>query len=184
MSKTILVDCDGVLLNWLDPFLEDRSINFRQFEDYGKHSAGHLDELIETFNNSARIGYLPSIPGAIKGIARLKDAGYEIHCVTSCGVSVYANRLRFDNIRRHFENAITYIHILPLGSNKYDFLKANYENSEYFFVEDNVDNCHVAVDLGIQPILLTQHYNASTPLTEDILRASDWNAVCDIVSAK
>ena len=185
MSKILLTDADGVLLNWLDSFLQQHEMSYEDFQYLEKEQPSTATTLIEAFNESARIGYLPSIKGAIAAMSKLKNEGYEIHCVTSFGGSVYARRARFDNIKKLFGNAITYIHILPLHDDKLEFLQENYNDSESYFVEDNINNANLSLQAGLRPILLRQHWNtnnANVEIDPKVICAYDWKNVLELIT--
>jgi FMN phosphatase YigB (HAD superfamily) len=185
MSKILLTDADGVLLNWLDSFLQQHELSYEDFQYIESERPADAYRLIETFNESARIGYLPSIKGALSAMSKLKNDGYEIHCVTSFGGSVYARRARFDNIKKLFGNAITYIHILPLHDNKLQFLQENYNNSESYFIEDNINNANLSLQAGLRPILLSQNYNtnnADIEIEPEVICAHNWKHVIELIT--
>jgi len=71
MKKTILVDCDGVVLNWeyaFDIFMEehgfskipDANLHYDMASRYGIEKA-QVKKLIRIFNESAAIAYLPAL---------------------------------------------------------------------------------------------------------------------------
>lgn len=181
MSKTILCDADGVLLNWLDPFCEEHGITRDEFFQWDKAHPEDAFKFIKLFNASAQVGFLPTIPGAIEGVKALKNLGYDLHVVTSFGDCPYACRLREDNLRRHFGEAFSVIHCLPLGSTKLDFLKANYGQHGHFFIEDNVQNATLSLQAGLQPLILTQGWNMNATLNDDITRVDDWTDLVETI---
>lgn len=174
MSNTILLDADGVLLNWLDTFCEDHDLTRDEFFQLDKAYPEDNKKHIARFNETARIGFLPPIAGAVEGVAALKNLGYEIQVVTSFGTSPYAVRLREDNLKRIFGDVFTRIHCLPLWDNKQYFLKKTFPEKDYFFVEDSIGNAEKALEIGLQPIIFTQSWNANKPLKQGMTRTYNW----------
>ena len=110
MSKLILTDCDGVLLQWEDAFHRWMQIN--GFEQIGKGHYNidmmyHLPQgfsttLIKIFNESAWMGYLEPVPGSVETVKKLAEEGYKFTVVTSQSTDTVANKLRKRNLIEHF----------------------------------------------------------------------------------
>lgn len=94
MEKIILTDCDGVLLNWEYAFnvwiqshgykmVEGGANYYDMGERYGL-SKEKAKEKCRIFNESAAIGFLPSLRDAMYYVKRLhEEHGYTFHCITS-----------------------------------------------------------------------------------------------------
>jgi hypothetical protein len=93
-KNLILVDADGVLLDWEFAFsiwMEEHGFVKReghQFEyDIGTRYGIDRDQsfkLIKMFNESAAIGFLPPLRDAMYYVKRLhEEHGYVFHCITS-----------------------------------------------------------------------------------------------------
>jgi len=93
MKKTILVDCDGVVLNWeyaFDIFMQEHG--FTKVEGanriydmalrYGIDKP-QVKKLVKIFNESAAIGYLPPLRDAVEYVTKMADEGWTFIAVTS-----------------------------------------------------------------------------------------------------
>ena len=93
-ESVILVDADGVLLNWEYAFeiwmsqhgfdlIPGGELNYDMSVRYGI-SRLQIVKLIKMFNESAAIGFLPPLRDAMYYIEKLhKEHGYTFHCITS-----------------------------------------------------------------------------------------------------
>ena len=81
VKKTMLVDCDGVVLNWeyaFDIFMEEygfKRVDGAEFiYDIGKRYGVEKSQgkkLIKQFNESAAIGFLPPLRDSVEYITKL-----------------------------------------------------------------------------------------------------------------
>ena len=137
MEKLIVVDCDGVLLDWIKGFNE--WMEYRGYQcvpDSDHHYAIETRfgvakqlarQLVRDFNESAALGYLTAFRDSVEGVRILaENYGYQIDVVTSLGSYDYSQRLRERNIRDVFEadGVIKFrnIHCIPISADKYDIL--------------------------------------------------------------
>jgi len=104
-KNLILVDADGVLLDWEYAFsiwMEEHGFvkqHGHQFEyDIGNRYGIDQEQgkkLITMFNESAAIGFLPPLRDAMYYVKRLhEEHGYVFHCITSLSTDINAGRLR------------------------------------------------------------------------------------------
>ena len=94
MTKIILTDCDGVLMDWERTFSEwmidnGYTINQEYATSYNMAKKYSITEdektkIIKHFNESSRIGWLPPLRDAIKYVKKLhEEHGYVFHTITS-----------------------------------------------------------------------------------------------------
>ena len=188
----ILVDADGVLLNWEYAFsiwMETHGFNKvpgSEFEyDIGQrynidHAQGR--KLIKIFNESAAIGFLPPLRDAMYYVKRLhEEHGYVFHCITSLSLDPSAGKLREMNLNKLFgPTAFERVVCLDTGADKHDAL-AVYRDSGCWWVEDKPENAEVGFNLGLKPILVEHghnmhHYHKSIPV------AKNWKEIFDLVT--
>lgn len=178
----ILADVDGVLLNWEDPFhawmaakgyAPDHKNSYEIWECYSDLSADQMHELIETFNASAAMGFLPPIDGATKWVDRMFwKHNVTFHCITSMGSDPYAQKLRRMNLNSLFLN-IDELTILPCGADKTHILE-QYKDSGMIWLEDNLKNAVVGGKLGLKVYLFNRSYNQETEYDMWFTRVDNW----------
>ena len=170
MKKIILVDADGVLLNWeyaFDIYLQQHGfgkVEGAEFEyDIGKRYGIDYEQgkkLIKIFNESAAIGFLPPHRDAMFYVKRLhEEHGFIFHCITSLSKDKNAQELRKMNLRKLFgETAFEKFVFLDTGADKDEAL-AKYANTGYYWVEDKPENAEVGLRAGLNPLLMEHGHN-------------------------
>jgi FMN phosphatase YigB (HAD superfamily) len=127
--KIILTDCDGVLLDWEKGFNE-----WMSSKGYTKVVEGIYDisktyglekevgkRLVREYNESAWMGYLKAFRDARSGVAKLYEAGYRFHCITSLSLDKKAKRLRMQNLENVFGKGV-FKELVCLASGVLDFV--------------------------------------------------------------
>ena len=193
MNNLILVDADGVLLNWefaFDMWMNEhghRKQPGTQFKyDIGKRYGIDRDvgkKLIKTFNESAAIGFLPPLRDAIHYVRKLhEEHGFVFHCITSLSLDRNAQRLRKMNLEKLFgETVFEQIICLDTGADKDEAL-APYRDSESFWIEDKITNAEVGKSLGLRSILVEHGHNMD--YTGDIPLAKNWREIYGIITGQ
>jgi len=169
-QNLILVDADGVLLNWEYAFaiwMEEHGFSRKegsQFvydigERYGIDQAQGR-KLIRMFNESAAIGFLPPHRDAMYYVKRLhEEHGYVFHCITSLSTNINVQRLREMNLSKLFgATAFERVVCLDTGADKNSALE-EYANSGCWWVEDKPENAEVGLDLGLRSVLMEHGHN-------------------------
>jgi len=166
-DKVILVDADGVLLDWAYSFdmwmkrHEFKLINPNAYnisERYPDVSDGY--RMAKIFNESSWIRKIPPLRDSIKYIKKLhEDHGYIFHVISSLSDDEYSQHLRTKNLRELFGDTVfeKYIY-LDTGDSKETPLKF-YKDSGCWWIEDNIENAKVGLDLGLKSILMEHPYN-------------------------
>ena len=129
-EKTILTDCDGVLLDWEWAFncwmiqhgfetTEGYQFKYDMAERYGI-SKPQVQKLVKTFNESAAIGFLPVLRDAMYWVKRLHEQhGYTFICITSLSLDENAGKLREMNLQKMFgKTAFSEVICLDTGADK------------------------------------------------------------------
>ena len=183
-DKLILVDCDGVLLDWKYSFVKWMSENNYEVVREGVYDIAEMFDLskresrilVRQFNESARIGFLPGLRDAIKYVKRLHEEGYIFHCITSLSTDYYAGKLREQNLERLFgKDVFEKVVCLDCGADKDEGLLP-YKDSGCIWVEDKPSNAECGVRMGLQSILISHEFNKdfSHP---DIIKVSKWKEI-------
>lgn len=178
----ILADVDGVLLNWEDPFhawmaekgwaVENKE-SYEIFECYSGLSPDEMHLMIEEFNASAAMGFLPPIDAAPFWANKMYyEHDVRFHCITSMGTDRYAQQLRRMNLNDFF-HSVDELTILPCGSDKTHILE-QYKDSGLVWLEDNIKNAVVGAKLGLKVYLFNRSYNKNTEFDQYFTRVNDW----------
>jgi len=191
-DKIILVDADGVLLDWewaFNVWMQEQGFErvkgyqfvYEMGERYGI-SKEQCKKLIKIFNNSAHIGFLPALRDAMFYIKRLhEEHGYCFHCITSLSEDKNAGKLRKMNLRKLFgKTAFEEFIILGTGDDK-DKALAEYKDSGLWWIEDKPENAVAGLNAGLKPLLMEHGHNMSFKHPE-ILRVKNWKMIYEIVT--
>lgn len=190
-DKVILVDCDGVLLDWEYSFdrwmkrhgyeiAKDGHGKYRMFEKYGLEKT-EAKRLVRMFNESATIRKLPPLRDAIKYVKKLhEEHGYIFHCITSLSKDQYAQHLRTKNLIEMFGPSVfeEYIY-LDTGADKDEALE-KYRDSGCYWVEDKIKNAELGHDLGLKSILV-QHEYSKYYMNPAIPKTKTWKEIYNII---
>lgn len=192
-NQIILVDVDGVLLDWeyaFDVYLRTHGFNKTeggQFKyDIGKRYGIDREQgrrLIKIFNESAHIGFLPPLRDAMYYVKRLhEEHGFIFHCVTSLSRDEDAQELRRMNLKKLFgHTAFEKFVFLDTGADKDEALE-QYRGSGLWWIEDKIINCEVGLSLGLRPLLMEHGHNLDYE-NPDIPRVKNWRDIYQRVVA-
>lgn len=167
-EKLILVDCDGVLLDWQysfykwmasrghHPLLEDEYDMGKTFD----MSYSEAKQMCEYFNCSAAIGWLTPFRDAVKYVRKLhEDHGYVFHCITSLSTDKYAGKLRKKNLEAIFgKKVFEEVICLECGGDKDEALEP-YRDTGCVWVEDKPANADLGIELGLNSMLIEHAHN-------------------------
>lgn len=189
-DNVILVDYDGVCGYWEHSF--DLWMRFNGYEStpngkYEIHEKYGIDKehgeiLIKMFNESATIGKLPPYKDAIKYIKKLhEDHGFVFHCISAIPNDQNIFDLRRQNIENLFgRTAFERIVLTNDSQSKQEVLKF-YNGSGCYWIEDVPKNAEYGLDYGLEPILLTHHYNRNYANPHGIKIVDNWKEIYDII---
>ena len=191
-QKLILVDADGVILDWEYAFsvwMETHGFVKQpgsEFE-YDIGSRYNIDytqgrKLIKIFNESAAIGFLPPLRDAMYWVKRLhEEHGYVFHCITSLSLDPSAGKLREMNLRKLFgKTAFERVVCLDTGADKHDAL-AEYRDSGCYWIEDKPENADVGHALGLKSILVEHGHNMNYLCSYPIVK--NWREIYAIITS-
>ena len=191
-DRVLLVDADGVLLNWEYAFaiwMEQHGferVPGSEFKyDIGEryniaHEQGR--KLIKMFNESAAIGFLPPLRDAMYYVKRLhEEHGYVFHCITSLSTDINAKRLREMNLNKLFGDTVfEKVVCLETGADK-NYALEEYQNSGCWWVEDKPENALVGHNLGLRSILVEHGHNMHY-YHESIPVVKNWREIYSLIT--
>jgi len=190
-DKVILVDADGVLLNWEYAFaiwMEQhgfKTVPGSQF-DYSMGTRYAIDadqskRLIKMFNESAAIGFLPALRDAVYYVKRLhEEHGFVFHCITSLSLDPNAGKLREMNLNKLFgSTAFERVVCLDTGADKNAALEP-YRDSGLWWVEDKPENADVGHNMGLKSILMEHGHNMKHECPYSVVK--NWREIYELIS--
>jgi FMN phosphatase YigB (HAD superfamily) len=190
-NKIILVDADGVLLDWeyaFDVYLQQHGFNKvsggNLKYDIGKRYGIDKDQgckLIKIFNESAHIGFLPPLRDAMYYVKRLhEEHGFQFHAITSLSRDNNACELRKMNLQKLFgKTAFEKFVFLDTGADK-DAALEPYRDTGCYWIEDKITNAQVGRDLGLRSLLMEHGHNLEYDDPE-IPRVRNWREIYEII---
>jgi FMN phosphatase YigB (HAD superfamily) len=188
-EKIILVDADGVLLDWFHSFsywMASHGYTIIENDEYRIDKTfgitrAEANALAKHFNESAWIEFIPPFRDAIKYVRKLhEEHGYIFHCITSLSSDVYAGDLRRKNIHNLFgPTAFEKITCLDTGADKDEALLP-YKDSGCFFLEDKEENALAGAKLGLNSILIAHGHNHKFK-HNDIPRVETWREIYEMI---
>lgn len=174
-EKTIIVDCDEVLLAWTPGFLrhviqsgfgiqpDHKGIWHEQFYHNPTKNVFTLEDknnAVEVFNNSQEFSQLQPYRDAVEGVKALVNIGYRIHVVSACGTSPTTMKFRIENLMTVFgSTTFRSFDFVGLGMPKQVKLR-KWEDSGFFFVDDQLKNMACAIVTGLTPVLMHDEWNS------------------------
>jgi len=191
-ESTILVDADGVLLNWeyaFNVWMEQhgfKKVEGGQFNyDIGDRYNIDRDQgkkLIKMFNENAAIGFLPPLRDAMYYVKRLhEEHGYVFHCITSLSTDRNAQKLREMNLAKLFGDTVfEEVICLATGADKDEALLP-YKDTGCWWIEDKPENAVVGHNLGLKSILMEHGHNMHH-YHEDIPVVKNWKEVYELIT--
>jgi beta-phosphoglucomutase-like phosphatase (HAD superfamily) len=192
MDNVILVDCDGVLLNWeyaFNTWMHRHGYRMKpggEFHyDMGDRYGLPYDEkkrLVKFFNESSAIGFLPPLRDAIHYVQKLhRKHGYVFHVITSLSLEPSAQELRTQNLKKLFgEGVFEKFVYLDTGADKEEALEP-YRDTGYFWVEDKPENYTAGYNIGLDSILVEHGHNMHL-VDEDYLVLKNWKEIYQYVT--
>ena len=188
----ILVDADGVLLNWeyvfaiwMEQHGHEKQPGAEFIYDIGERYGITQDQgrkLIKLFNESAAIGFLPPLRDAMYYVKRLhEEHGYRFHCITSLSRDPNAQKLREMNLAKLFgDTAFEEVICLDTGADKHNALEP-YRDSGCWWVEDKPENAEVGLKLGLRSILMEHGHNMNHECPYPIVK--NWREIYAIITS-
>lgn len=189
-DRTILTDCDGVLLDWEWAFaiwMQERGYVQRpnakdyykiheQFDDLTWTEAKKFTRL---FNESAAIGFLPPLRDSVYWVKRLnEELGYRFVCITSLSTDKNAQKLRRMNLEKYYGDVFDDVVCLETGSDKHAALEP-YRGSRLWWIEDKPENADLGYNYGLNSVLIKHGHNMKHECPYPIVK--NWSEIFELV---
>jgi phosphoglycolate phosphatase-like HAD superfamily hydrolase len=164
----ILLDCDGVLLDWdqgivnhahkhmpqLSAKLQFNQQHWFLWDRFGISKQESL-ELIESFHTSEEYEHLAPLPGAQAAIDCLSEQ-FPMAVITACGVDPRTRCLRTKNLEQAFGNVFAKIICTATSSDKMRYLA---EFPPSYWVEDRSENAPMGIPFDHACFLVDAAHN-------------------------
>jgi len=171
MKQPVILDCDGVLLDWERGFREwlgskhGRVLCAKGPTSWDLSSWTGLPhaetmDFIKRFARTRSFRELVPLPGAIETVQALRKRGHPLFVLTSCDSK--ASEARQANLDFWFKDAFQNVCCLDLGKSKRSILKAAQEFvGPCYWVEDNMKNAIDGHLEGHKAFLIKQRHNTA-----------------------
>jgi len=196
-DKLILIDCDGVVLDWewsFDIWMAKHGYVKSTSGSYGMEITYNIpyqdaDRLINMFNESVHIRKLPPFKQSIHYVKKLhEEHGYVFHAITKVGDDPDVVEARNHNLKTLYgESAIHRLTCLNPYTSKREAL-SEYKDSGCWWIEDHPENVALGYELGLNCLMLDHHYNqdynAHFPYADKIqnVRVYDWKHIYEKIT--
>ena len=187
MTKLILTDVDGVMLDWETGFhdwMETKGFVRNAIASYDMHIVynqrkEHVKELVREYNNSAWMCCLKPLRDAVDGVKMLADAGYRFGAITSLSLDPYAGQLREENLKMHFGDVFEFVTCLDTGADKDEALLP-YKGSGMWWLEDKPSNAQLGADLGLKSLLVRHEHNGYFD-SDGVTKVDNWAQIANLI---
>ena len=185
----IILDCDGVLLDWAYAFdvwmmeqgytrIPDTNKYYNQTLRYGI-SDYESNKQIKKFNESGCVGFIPAFKDSVEYITKLHDLGYKFDVLSCLDKDKYAQQLRVKNLLHLFGDVFDFIDCgLDFNIGKEQYLLDRYSGKDYYWIEDSVGHAESGRKIGLKSIIMDHPYNKEW----NGLRVKNWKQIYKIIN--
>ena len=189
MDKRIIVDCDGVLLDWAYAFdvwmvehgysrLPNTSQYYDQTLRYGISQVEAVSQ-IKKFNESGCVGFIPAFRDSVEYVTKLSELGWKFEVISCLDKDKYAQKLRQKNLLHLFGDVFDFIDCaLDFTVGKEQYLLDRYKGKNYYWIEDSVDHAESGKRVGLNSIVMDHPYNKEW----DGPRVKNWKEIYQIIT--
>tara|TARA_B100000925_G_scaffold180818_1_gene136453 strand:- start:1554 stop:2138 length:585 start_codon:yes stop_codon:yes gene_type:complete len=189
MDRKIIVDCDGVLLDWAYAFdvwmyeqgyerLDDTDEYYDQSLRYGIDRR-IANNQVKKFNESGCVGFIPAYRDAVEYVNKLYYRGWRFEVISCLDKDKYAQKLRAKNLRHLFGDVFDFIDCsLDFTVGKEQYLFDKYDGTGYYWIEDSVNHAISGAKVGLNSIIMDHPYNQEW----EGLRVKSWKEVYQIIT--
>ena len=189
MDKRIILDCDGVLLDWAYAFdvwmiehgyskISNTNQYYEQTRRYGISQVEAVSQ-IKRFNESGCVGFIPAFRDSVEYVTKLNELGWKFEVISCLDKDKYAQKLRQKNLLHLFGDVFDFIDCaLDFTVGKEQYLLDRYKGKNYYWIEDSVDHAESGKRVGLNSIVMDHPYNKEW----DGPRVKNWKEVYQIIT--
>jgi len=189
MDRKIIVDCDGVLLDWACAFdvwmYEQGYERLNHTDEYYDQSLRYgidrriANNQVKKFNESGCVGFIPAYRDAVEYVNKLYHRGWRFEVISCLDKDKYAQKLRAKNLRHLFGDVFDFIDCsLDFTVGKEQYLFDKYDGTGYYWIEDSVNHAISGAKVGLNSIIMDHPYNQEW----EGLRVKSWKEVYQIIT--
>ena len=179
-NKIILVDVDGVMLDWSTAFnnwMLDNGYTIHPTNDpydlaqiYGIPEDERMNRVRE-FNNSDAIANLSPHKDAVEYVKLIHDEhNYKFLVISSMSKHAQAREIRITGLERTFGDVFSDYIFLDTAADKSEVLK-QFEGTGCFWLEDKVENAQAGLNVGLRSLIMEHDFNKESNIAPII---KDW----------
>ncbi|MEE9572674.1 MAG: hypothetical protein V3W20_06500 [Candidatus Neomarinimicrobiota bacterium] len=194
MNKLILVDVDGVVLQWGWAFgayiknmglvPEDHLVRpAYKVEKILDITRDEATDLIAEFHASDHFKHLEPYDDALHYVHKLADKGYKFVAISAAyqngtnEAKIYNNR--YENLEKHYPDIFDDLHLVQMRASKDRFLKL-YSNA--YWVEDTLTNAITGIDVGHTSFFLDREEDPRNQGSHpDVITVKGWEEIYDYI---
>ena len=189
MDKRIILDCDGVLLDWAYAFdvwmvehgyskISNTNQYYEQTRRYGISQVEAVSQ-IKKFNESGCVGFIPAFRDSVEYVTKLSKLGWKFEVISCLDKDKYAQKLRQKNLLHLFGDVFDFIDCaLDFTVGKEQYLLDRYKGKNYYWIEDSVDHAESGKRVGLNSIVMDHPYNKEW----DGPRVKNWKEIYQIIT--
>ena len=189
MDKRIILDCDGVLLDWAYAFdvwmvehgyskISNTNQYYEQTRRYGISQVEAVSQ-IKKFNESGCVGFIPAFRDSVEYVTKLSELGWKFEVISCLDKDKYAQKLRQKNLLHLFGDVFDFIDCaLDFTVGKEQYLLDRYKGKNYYWIEDSVDHAESGKRVGLNSIVMDHPYNKEW----DGPRVKNWKDIYPIIT--
>ena len=189
MDKRIILDCDGVLLDWAYAFdvwmvehgyskISNTNQYYDQTRRYGISQVEAVSQ-IKRFNESGCVGFIPAFRDSVEYVTKLSELGWKFEVISCLDKDKYAQKLRQKNLLHLFGDVFDFIDCaLDFTVGKEQYLLDRYKGKNYYWIEDSVDHAESGKRVGLNSIVMDHPYNKEW----DGPRVKNWKEIYQIIT--
>ena len=189
MDKRIILDCDGVLLDWAYAFdvwmvehgyskISNTDQYYEQTRRYGVSEVEAVSQ-IKRFNESGCVGFIPAFRDSVEYVTKLSELGWKFEVISCLDKDKYAQKLRQKNLLHLFGDVFDFIDCaLDFTVGKEQYLLDRYKGKNYYWIEDSVDHAESGKRVGLNSIVMDHPYNKEW----DGPRVKNWKDIYQIIT--